>query len=151
MALIRNVAGFANEEPGDYLGAVQALECADPGCTSTGEGGSFRPVDNGPYVYQEIQGSGIYPQVTEYPVDTIEAPVRQDTTAVISDTQPPNVVAVGPATPDIPPGAEPKTDYLGLGILAAMGVLVAKGGKGSTVPLLYAGGVVALYYHLQKK
>lgn len=139
MALIRNIAG---------LGAIQdfeTLKCADPGCTNTGDGGSFQTNDIGPYVYKQVEGSGVFPPVTDFPVETIE-PVNKPVAVTV---QTPNVVAIAPATPD--PSGNNKTDTLGLLILGAMGLILAqKDTKGFVYPGLYLGGVAALYYHLKK-
>lgn len=142
MALIRNIAG---------LGAVQdfeTLKCADPGCTTdTGaQGGTFLD-DNGPYMYQQVPGSGVFVEPEITPVD----PITRDSGVDISmtDTITPNVISVGPATSEI--SQSQPMDTVGLLILGAMGyILTRKQGKGFTNPGLYLGGVAALYYHLKK-
>lgn len=142
MALIRNIAG---------LGAMdlETLKCAEPGCTAVGEGGTVPYLDDsGPYLYQQVPGSGVAPQVIENPIDPIQRTTSPGGGTVTTDVPPPaNVVTVGPVTPE---PTQKKVDTVGLALLAAMGViLMQKESKGFVRPGLYLGAAAALYYHLK--
>lgn len=133
MALYRNIAGVLSND-------VYTLQCDEGGCQNL-------TTDQVIESWRPVQGSGVFPPIEQYPVETIPNNRTDVTEAPIPVNTAPVPVAV--ATPETPVQKKDTTDtvlLLGIGAMLYLGMTKKK--SNNTETAIFAAGVAVLYWSL---
>ncbi len=135
MALYRNIAGV-------FSGDEDTLKCDDLGCGDNAGG------DGIINLYRPTQGSGVFPEIQQYPYEPIQQRVQEPVTTTVVNTAP-----VLPA-----PGVDHSMDKPDLKldgfILAIMGFFLYTGmtrKDNNTQTAVYLAGVGLLFYRMKQR